>query len=48
MLMISLAASAILLLKESALIIFCGLLFWAVAYLIMMRWIDKRWIQNNK
>lgn len=48
MLMISLAASAILLLKESSLIIFCGLLFWAMAYLIMMRWIDKRWIQNNK
>ena len=48
MLMISLAASAILLLKESALIIFCALLFWAMAYLIMMRWIDKRWIQSNK
>lgn len=47
-LMISLAASAIFLLKESALIIFCALLFWALAYLIMMRWIDKRWIQNNK
>ncbi|CAN4272207.1 Rfe UDP-N-acetylmuramyl pentapeptide phosphotransferase/UDP-N- acetylglucosamine-1-phosphate transferase [Methylophilaceae bacterium] len=47
MLMISLAASAILLLKESALIVFCALLFWAIAYLIMMRWIDKRWVQIN-
>lgn len=47
-LMISLAASAIFLLKKSAVIIFCALLFWAIAYLIMMRWIDKRWIQTSK
>ncbi|MES2503226.1 MAG: glycosyltransferase family 4 protein [Pseudomonadota bacterium] len=47
-LMICLAASAIFLLKESAVLVFCALLFWTMVYLIIMRWIDKRWIQASK
>lgn len=47
-LMICLAASAIFLIKESAVLVFCLLLFWAMVYLIIMRWIDKRWIQTSK
>ena len=47
MLMISVSASAILLLNKPAFFVFCALIFWAMAYLLMMRWIDKRWIQAN-
>ena len=47
MLMISVSASAILLLNKPVFFVFCALIFWAMAYLLMMRWIDKRWIQAN-
>ena len=47
MLMISVSASAILLLNKPAFFVFCALVFWVMAYLLMVRWIDKRWIQAN-
>ena len=48
MLMISVSASAILLLNKPIIFVFCALVFWAIAYLLMMRWIDKCWIQANQ
>ena len=47
MLMIGVSASAILLLNKPDFFTFCTLVFWAMAYLLMMRWIDKHWIQAN-
>ena len=47
-LMISVSSSAILLLKKPAFFAFYALVFWAVAYFLMMRWIDKRWVQASK
>ena len=44
-LMISASVTAIFLLKKTAIFVLCVLIFWALAYLLMMRCIDKRWIQ---
>ena len=48
LLMISVSVTAIFLLKKPAFFAFCALIFWAMAYLLMMRWIDQRWIQACK
>ncbi|WP_020168552.1 MULTISPECIES: MraY family glycosyltransferase [Methylotenera] len=47
-LMLSIAVTAILLLKQSIIYILLALFFWVIAYLIIMRWIDKCWVQTQK
>ena len=47
-LMISVSVTSIFLLKKPAFFAFFALVFLALAYLLMMRWIDKRWIQAGK
>lgn len=45
-LMLSVALTAIFLLNKPVIFVFCAWIFWAIAYLIMMQWIDKRWIRS--
>jgi len=47
-LMLSIAVTAIFLLKQPVLNIVITLLLWAIAYLIIMKWIDKSWKQTQK
>ncbi len=42
-LMITVAANAIWLLNKPVFFVFYTCIFWAILYLIVMRWIDRRW-----
>jgi len=47
-LMLSIAVTAILLLKQPTIYILLALFFWVIAYLIMMRLIDQLWIKHKQ
>lgn len=47
-LVLSIAITAIFSLKQHLNIVLVVLTMWAIIYLLIMRWIDKRWIQANK
>ncbi len=44
-LMLCVAATAVMLLKQSVIFTLQALFFWAIAYLVIMRWIDRRCLQ---
>lgn len=44
-LMLCVAVTAVMLLKQSVTFTLQALFFWAIAYLVIMRWIDRRWLQ---
>ena len=44
-LMLGVVVTAVSLLKQSVVITYLFLTLWAIAYLVIMRWIDKRWLQ---
>ena len=48
MLMLSVGMTAIFLLKKTVFFTSLIIIFWAIAYLVMMRWVDKRWVQASK
>ncbi|MES2579476.1 MAG: glycosyltransferase family 4 protein [Pseudomonadota bacterium] len=47
-LMLCVAVTAVILLKQPMAFTLQALTFWAITYLIIMRWIDKRWIRAQK
>lgn len=44
-LMLCVAVTAVILLKQPMVFTLQALIFWTIAYIVIMRWVDKRWLQ---